>query len=170
MGGRLQVVADMLLSDKAAQSIMGTKVTNELARITKLSNDNASTNRKARGVIKHLEDQNKKLAAQATKALSEDAHADIKKLRSKQAADVLTFKKDLTSSTEKLYKKLSDDELAQNFANAEMTTNLNNAKAATATALKSAKALFASRTLTLTNKITANQKRYEDGLAKVTEQ
>merc|ERR1711966_276026 len=170
MGGRLQVVADMLLSDKAAQSIMGTKVTNELARITKLSNDNASTNRKARGVIKHLEDQNKKLAAQATKALSDDAHADIKKPRSKQAADVLGFKKDLTSATEKLYKKLSDDEMEQNFANSQMTTNLNNAKAATATALKSAKELFASRTLTLTNAITANQRAYEAGMEKATEQ
>merc|ERR1711966_521251 len=159
MGGRLQVVADMLLSDKAAQSIMGTKVTNELARITKLSNDNASTNRKARGVIKHLEDQNKKLAAQATKALSDDAHADIKKLRSKQAADVLGFKKDLTSATEKLYKKLSDDEMEQNFANSQMTTTLNNAKA-----------LFASRTLTLTNAITANQRAYEAGMEKATEQ
>merc|ERR1711981_1256104 len=43
-------------------------------------------------------------------------------------------------------------------------------KAATANALKNAKTLFDSRTNTLVNKITQNQKSYERGMAKATEQ
>merc|ERR1712230_191473 len=53
--GRLQVVSDMLLSDKASQAIINAKVKGELGRITKLSNHYKSTNAKARGVIKALE-------------------------------------------------------------------------------------------------------------------
>merc|ERR1719478_95649 len=168
--GRLQVVSDMLLSDKASQAIINAKVKGELGRITKLSNHYKSTNAKARGVIKALEDQNKKIAAQATKSLSEEAHADIKKLRSKQAHDVISFKQDLTIATEKLYAKMGEDSLAQQTAMTNLHSQLSSSKAATANALKNAKTLFDSRTNTLVNKITQNQKSYERGMAKATEQ
>merc|ERR1712159_507238 len=168
--GRLQVVSDMLLSDKAPQAIINAKVKGELGRITKLSNHYKSTNAKARGVIKALEDQNKKIAAQATKSLSEEAHADIKKLRSKQAHDVISFKQDLTIATEKLYAKMGEDSLAQQTAMTNLHSQLASSKAATANALKNAKTLFDSRTNTLVNKITQNQKSYERGMAKATEQ
>merc|ERR1711959_355222 len=168
--GRLQVVSDMLLSDKASQAIINAKVKGELGRITKLSNHYQSTNAKARGVIKALEDQNKKIAAQATKAPSEEAHADIKKLRSKQAHDVISFKQDLTIATEKLYAKMGEDSLAQQTAMTNLHSQLSSSKAATANALKNAKTLFDSRTNTLVNKITQNQKSYERGMAKATEQ
>jgi hypothetical protein len=168
--GRLQVVSDMLLSDKASQAIINAKVKGELGRITKLSNQYKSTNAKARGVIKALEDQNKKIAAQATKSLSEEAHADIKKLRSKQARDVISFKQDLTIATEKLYAKMGEDSLAQQTEMTNLHSQLSSSKAATANALKNAKTLFDSRTNTLVNKITQNQKSYERGMAKATEQ
>merc|ERR1719174_3640933 len=168
--GRLQVVSDMLLSNKASQAIINAKVKGELGRITKLSNHYQSTNAKARGVIKALEDQNKKIAAQATKSLSEEAHADIKKLRSKQAHDVISFKQDLTIATEKLYAKMGEDSLAQQTAMTNLHSQLSSSKAATANALKNAKTLFDSRTNTLVNKITQNQKSYERGMAKATEQ
>merc|ERR1719454_2525612 len=106
-----------------------------------------------------LEDQNKKIAAQATKSLSEEAHADIKKLRSKQ---------DLTIATEKLYAKMGEDSLAQQTAMTNLHSQLSSSKAATANALKNAKTLFDSRTNTLVNKITQNQKSYERGMAKAT--
>ena len=93
----------------------------------------------------HSAIDNKKIAAQATKALSESAHADISKLRSKQARDVLEFKKDLTDSTEKLYKKMGDDELAQNLAMGSLNADLSKSKASTAQALKSARDVFVSR-------------------------
>jgi len=167
---RLQVVSDMLMSDKAAQAIQNKKVKDELTRITGISNKYKSDNANARGIIRKLENENKKIAAQATKALSTSAHADISKLRSKQARDVLEFKKDLTDSTEKLYKKMGDDELAQNLAMGSLNADLSKSKASTAQALKSARDVFVSRHRSLTNKITANQKRYKDGMAKATEQ
>merc|ERR1719183_147424 len=49
-------------------------------------------------------------------------------------------------------------------------SQLSSSKAATANALKNAKTLFDSRTNTLVNKITQNQKSYERGMAKATEQ
>jgi len=167
---RLQVVSDMLMSDKAAQAIQNKKVKDELARITGISNKYKSDNANARGIIRKLENENKKIAAQATKALSESAHADISKLRSKQARDVLEFKKDLTDSTEKLYKKMGDDELAQNLAMGSLNADLTKSKASTAQALKSARDVFVSRHRSLTNKVTANQEKYEKGMARVTEQ
>ena len=48
--------------------------------------------------------------------LAKESRADVKKLRSEQAATLLQFKSDLTESTEHVYDKLSKDNAAQEAA------------------------------------------------------
>merc|ERR1719331_2866822 len=166
--GKLQVVSNMAISDKAAQLKINKQVKDEMARITKKANDYASTNAKARGVIKEVMDKNKQAAHDEVQALSKAAHADLKKARGEQAAHLLEFKKDLTHSTEKLYEKMAKDETAQNLAINTMHKNLDTAKAAAAESLDQAKKIFGSKTTTLANAITANMESYKNRITKLT--
>merc|ERR1719174_3499695 len=144
----------MAISDKAAQLKINKQVKDEMARITKKANAYASTNAKARGVIKEVMDKNKQAAHDEVVALSKAAHAD--------------FKKDLTHSTEKLYEKMAKDETAQNLAINTMHKNLDTAKAAAAESLDQAKKIFGSKTTTLANAITANMESYKKRITKLT--
>jgi hypothetical protein len=158
----------MAISDKAAQLKINKQVKDEMARITKKANAYASTNAKARGVIKEVMDKNKQAAHDEVVALSKAAHADLKKARGEQAAHLLEFKKDLTHSTEKLYEKMAKDETAQNLAINTMHKDLDTAKAAAAESLDQAKKIFGSKTTTLANAITANMESYKNRITKLT--
>jgi len=166
--GKLQIVSDMALSDKAAQLKINKEVKAEMARIEALANEHASLNRNARGVIKEVMDKNKQAAHDEVKALSKKSHADLKKARAEQAAHLLGFKKDLTHSTEKLYEKMAADAVQQNTAIAALHSDLGNAKTAAAASLENAKKIFGSKTTTLTNAITANMESYKRKMVKVT--
>merc|ERR1712100_901106 len=89
----------MVKSDKAAQLTVNRKVDEEMARILKLSDDNYSANKNARGAIKEVMDKNKETAARETKAVADAGEADLKLARSQQAAKLLAFKQDLSKAT-----------------------------------------------------------------------
>jgi len=144
------------------------KVKDEMKRITDKANAYASTNAKARGAIKEVMDKNKEAAHDEVVALTKKATADLAKARGEQAAHLNGFKKDLTKATEKLYEKLAQDQTTQNFAMAKLHENLDSAKTAAAAALNNAKTIFASKTTTLTNAITANMESYKRKLVKTT--
>merc|ERR1712100_683444 len=168
VSGDLQVVSGMVKSDKAAQLTVNRKVDAEMARILKLSDDNYSANKNARGAIKEVMDKNKETAARETKAVADAGEADLKLARSQQAAKLLAFKQDLSKATSALYGKLAKDEVDQNFAMDKLNSNLAESQAAAAESLKQSKELFASKLTTLTNAVTANQASFKEGLAKVT--
>merc|ERR1712100_593397 len=168
VSGDLQVVSGMVKSDKAAQLTVNRKVDAEMARILKLSDDNYSANKNARGAIKEVMDKNKETAARETKAVADTGEADLKLARSQQAAKLLAFKQDLSKATSALYSKLAKDEVDQNFAMDKLNSNLAESQAAAAESLKQSKELFASKLTTLTNAVTANQASFKEGLAKVT--
>jgi hypothetical protein len=168
VSGDLQVVSGMVKSDKAAQLTVNRKVDDEMARILKLSDDNYSANKNARGAIKEVMDKNKETAARETKAVADAGEADLKLARSQQAAKLLAFKQDLSKATSALYGKLAKDEVDQNFAMDKLNSNLAESQAAAAESLKQSKELFASKLTTLTNAVTANQASFKEGLAKVT--
>merc|ERR1712100_64785 len=168
VSGDLQVVSGMVKSDKAAQLTVNRKVDAEMARILKLSDDNYSANKNARGAIKEVMDKNKETAARETKAVADAGEADLKLARSQQAAKLLAFKQDLSKATSALYGKLAKDEVDQNFAMDKLNSNIAESQAAAAESLKQSKELFASKLTTLTNAVTANQASFKEGLAKVT--
>jgi len=113
-------------------------------------------------------DENKAAAAEEVANLAKEANGAIAEARSKAAAYLRGFKKDLTDATEGVYDKLSKDSAQQQEALSELKATLTTAKADTAAALKESKEVFASRVNSLTNAITANAKSFEHGLEKAT--
>merc|ERR1712196_185860 len=100
--GMVQKVSMMIITDKAAQHKINKKIDNELDRILKKSNNNLSSNKAARGVIKKIMDENKAAASEEVKNLAAEAKASIAKTRSFQAETLLGFKQDLTKATQTL--------------------------------------------------------------------
>merc|ERR1719359_1781527 len=166
--GDIQDVSAMVVSDKAAQARINRSVGSEISRLIKLSDKTHTANKAARGVIRKVMNENKAAAAEEVANLAKEANAAIGKARSKAAAYLRGFKKDLTSATEGLYDKLSKDSATQQAALSELKGTLATAKADTAAALKEATEVFTSRTNSLTNAITANAKSFERGLEKAT--
>lgn len=166
--GDIQDVSAMVVSDKAAQVKTQRVVDAEMKRLINFSDKSHTANKNARGVIRKIMDENKAAAAEEVRNLAKEANAAIAKARSKQAAYLKGFKKDLTSSTVSLYDKLSKDSAQQQEALSELKATLTTAKADTAAALKGAKDVFKSRINSLTNAITANAKSFERGLEKAT--
>merc|ERR1712022_70662 len=99
------------------------------------SDKSHTDNKKARGVIRKIMDENKAAAAEEVANLAKEATASIKATRSKQHAYLKGFKKDLTEATEGLYGKLAKDSAAQQQALSELKATLSTAKADTAAAL-----------------------------------
>jgi hypothetical protein len=168
LNGDIQDVSAMVISDTASQNRINKHVKAEIGRLVKFSDKTHTANKAARGVIRKIMDENKAAAAEEVANLAKEANAEIKKARSKQAAYLLGFKKDLTEATEGLYGKLAKDSATQQAALSELKGSLSTAKADTAAALADAKSVFASRVDSLTNAITANAKSFERGLEKAT--
>jgi hypothetical protein len=168
VGNAISVVSGMIREDKAAQLKINQEVDAELNRIEEKSNTMETTDKKARGVIRKIMDENKVIAAEQVKALGKHARNELKLLDSYQNKLLSGYKSDLTKATEEVYKKFAEDKQAQQEAMTGLEGKLTAAKARTAGALKSAKAEFASRTETLNNAIINNAEKFEKNLARVT--
>merc|ERR1711998_639024 len=166
--GAIQVVSGAIISEKASQHKINVKVEKQMAALVKKSDDSHSEDKKARGVIKKIMDENKALAAEEVKNLAKEAAGAIESTENAVAAHLQGFKDDLGEATKKLYSKLAADDKAQKEAMKALHGELDAAKMTTSAALKDAKAVFASRVTTLTNAITANQKYYEDKMSEHT--
>jgi len=164
----LQVVSAMIISDKAAQTKINNKITEEMTSLVNLSDQYHTANKNARGVIRKIMDENKAAAAEEVKLLATKTTQQLDDLKAHQDAHISGFKKDLEHATKDLYAKLSKDKEAQDAAMAELSGSLTTNKAAVAGALADAKTLFGSRVMSLTNAVTANQKYYKDKMEEKT--
>merc|ERR1712216_320852 len=166
--GDIQVVSAMVISDRAAQIKINRRVWAERTKIVKLANKRHSSNKRARGLLRKLMDQNKAAAKEEVAALAKRSFAALGRLRSRQAAHVRSFAKDLTKATTKLHKTLSAASANQEQVLSGMKKNLAYTKAATAGQLRAVKAMFKSRVNTLVNAITANAASQQRGIRHVT--
>jgi len=166
--GSLGAVTGVMIAHRDEQAGINKEVDAEIEALFKKSDINFSEDKRARGVLKKIMDENKAVAAEETAALKNEALAALKETHSQQNAHLSGFKQDLTEATEKLYKKMADDKAAQAAEISRLTGELTTAKATTAAALADAEKVFNSRVTTLTNAITANQKSYEENLAETT--
>merc|ERR1712023_337859 len=157
-----------VVSDKAAQIKINNKVDAEMDRLIEKSNSYETSNKARRGVIRKMMEEYKQAAAQETAELAKESRADVKKLRSEQAATLLQFKSDLTEATEHVYDKLSKDNAAQEAALSNLKGSLGSAQAQTAASLAESKAVFASRVEALNGAITANAKHFEARFSETT--
>merc|ERR1712054_739550 len=147
----IQVVSEMIVSEKAAQHKINKNVQAQMDALEKKSDTDFSASERARGKLKAILDENKRIAQEEVTALYEHTNTELTKLAKKQNEHLLGFKQDLTQATEGLYGKLSADKVAQA-----------NAQKALAGQLDTAKELFESRVITLTNAIGANKKYFID--------
>merc|ERR1711998_608406 len=92
----------------------------------------------------------------------------LQKVEDEADAHLAGFSSDLKTATTALYEKLAADKTAQANVIAGLTGSLDTAMAASAAELKEAKELFASRELTLTNAIVANQEWFKGKLEEKT--
>merc|ERR1711970_718829 len=158
---QIQDVSAMIVSDKAAQLKINKQVNSELDRLLKKSDSDFSVSKRARGKLKAILDENKRIAHDEVTELFESTRETLHKVHEEQNGHLIGFKCDLTAATEKVYNKLSADKTAQANIIASMTESLDTAAAATAAELQDAKDLFASRELTLANAITENYEWYK---------
>merc|ERR1711998_82639 len=161
-------VSGEVISMKANQIRVNTKLAAELKRVEELSNHRFTDSKKARGKLRMLMDENKQAASEEVKALGADLKTKIHKLRSENSANKIEMQKDLTEATETFYEKMS----AVQKANLADVAALNGATAAAKLAaeneLARAKAGFTSKIVMLTNTVAANAKKAENGIARLT--
>merc|ERR1711968_173465 len=164
----IQVVSEMIVSDKAAQHKINKNVQAQMDALEKKSDTDFSASKRARGKLKAILDENKRIAQEEVNQMYEQTGQQLAHLEQKQHYHLLGFKQDLTHATEGLYNKLSADKVAQANAQKALAGQLDTAKAAVAAELEDAKELFESRVITLTNAIGANKKYFIDHMHDMT--
>jgi len=161
-------VSGEVINLKANQVRVNRRVSAELKRTEKLSNDRFSESKRARGKLRQLMDENKQAAAEEVKALAKSLEGKVQAARAKNAAHKREMAKDLTDATEKFYEKLSAQQKADESASEKLDAATAAAKMASASALGRAKSNWQSKIVMLTNTVAANQKKAADGIAHIT--
>merc|ERR1712159_342263 len=166
--GEIAVVSGEVISNKANQIRVNRRVAAELKRVVRVSDRRFSASKRARGKLKLLMDENKAAAAAEVRALSVSLKNKLAKARSRNARNRREMAKDLSGATKALYERMSNMQKrnARNAAALRSTTSA--AALASANALKRAKGQFASKISMLTNVISANSKRAQRDLQRVT--
>merc|ERR1711998_708206 len=110
-------------------------------------------NKKARGKLRKLMDENKAAAAAEVQALSAHLHTELDKARAKNAHNKIAMAKDLTEATELFYEKLAAQQKAQDAAHATLGESIDAATVASANALARAQEDFDSKIVMLTDTV-----------------
>merc|ERR1712072_905974 len=161
--GQRQAVTAMVESDKATQAKINRDTDASLKRIVRLADKRHTESKRARGFLRALFNQNKKIAAKEIKDMRIKASAQLAVGRAEAAAHKRKFAKDLTAATKKLEGALTKESANQAAKLAGLKKSLAYTKAAT-----KAKKEYASRITTLTNTVVANAAKFEKHLSRVT--
>merc|ERR1711998_282410 len=148
--GEVRVVSGEVASAKAAQIRVNRRVNKEMGFIIKTANARHSSSKRARGKLRAILNANKAAAAEETAALAKRTRFSLAMLRGKMAQHRLAASK------------------AQSAVEAAQQGALAGAAAAAKAALKDAKNGFTAKMNTLTNLVSANNRKYENGLRRLT--
>merc|ERR1719217_2040616 len=166
--GQRQAVTAMVEADRATQAKINRDTEASLKRIVKIADKRHTESKRARGFLRALFNQNKKIAAKEIADMRKKASAQLAVGRAEAAAHKLKFAKDLTAATKKLNVALSKESADQAAKLAGLKKSLAYTKAATAASLAKAKKEYNSRITTLTNTVVANAGKFEKHLSRVT--
>merc|ERR1711970_191997 len=166
--GEIAVVSGEVISNKANQMRVNRRVSAELKRIVRVSDRRYSASKRARGKLKLLMDENKAAASAEVKALSTSLKTKLAKARGRNARNRREMAKDLSGATKALYERMSNMQKRNQANSAALRGATAAAAMASANALKRAKSQFASKISMLTNVVSANSKRAERDLQRVT--
>jgi len=153
LADNLQKVAAEVTSMKANQAAVNAQVQEDLVHIESLSNHRHSINKKARGKLRKLMDENKAAAAAEVAALSTHLHTELDKARATNAHNKIEMAKDLTEATELFYEKLAAQQKAQDAAHATLGASIDAATVASANALARAQEEFDSKIVMLADTV-----------------
>jgi hypothetical protein len=166
--GEIKVVGEELISHKATQLRVNRRTFAEMRRIRTLANVRYSASKRARGKLRRLLDENKKAASAEVQALTRSTRRAINAVRSQAARNAQDAAKDLTRATKKLYGKLAGVQRKTMMMNKRNSARIAAYSARSRAALYSAKRQFGARLSTLTNTVTANNRKTESLLAGLT--
>merc|ERR1711988_1420440 len=158
--GEVRVVSGEVASAKAAQIRVNRRVNKEMGFIIKTANVRHSSSKRARGKLRAILNANKAAAAEETAALAKRTRFSLAMLRGKMAQHRLTAAKALTAASNKLHRRINSASKAQSAVEAAQAGALAGAAAAAKAALKDAKDGFTAKMNTLTNLVSANNKKY----------
>jgi hypothetical protein len=164
----IEKVSGEVISFKADQIRVNKKVEEELLRIETLANHRHSVNKKARGKLRKLMDENKDAAAAEVAALKVHQEKELTKARAHSAHNKLEMAKSLSDATEKFYGEFAKQVKAQNDAHDALAGSTAAAAAASAASLERAQALFNSKIIGLTDTVTANAEAAEREFGRIT--
>merc|ERR1711968_390480 len=153
LADNLQKVAAEVTSMKANQAAVNAQVQEDLVHIESLSNHRHSINKKARGKLRKLMDENKAAAAAEVAALSTHLHTELDKARATNAHNKIEMAEDLTEATELFYEKLAAQQKAQDAAHATLGASIDAATVASANALARAQEEFDSKIVMLADTV-----------------
>lgn len=168
VSGDIMTVTGNLLDHKAMMARSNAATAKAIDNVMKTSNRNKSESTRFHKEIRQKVDLNKAAAHEEVKALEKRIEVEMALVRSKLADDRRAAATALTEATKGLSDAMYRDKMTQDAAMSGMKGDLATAQANTAAALQKAKDEFATSTNTLTNKITAANKRYEAQLKRVT--
>merc|ERR1711966_391298 len=166
--GEIAVVSGEVISNKANQMRVNRRVSAELKRIVRVSDRRYSASKRARGKLKLLMDENKAAASAEVASLAVSLKNKLAKARGRNARNRREMAKDLSKATRALYERMSNAQKRNERNSAALRGATAAAALASANALKRAKGQFASKISMLTNVISANSKRAQHDLQRVT--
>merc|ERR1740130_1875375 len=132
-----------------------------LNSLTGKINSNNSVSTKARGKLRKILDENKRAAAEETKALNKLFRGKIASIRSEAAADSLAAKKDLTKKTTKMYEAMADAQKENLYRNEESARKIGTYSKTSLAGIAATKKEFNGQLDNLANTIAANHKKVE---------
>merc|ERR1719337_599771 len=153
--GEISIVSGEVMRDRQAQIRVNRRVNKEMSMIIHTANVRHSQSKRARGKLRAILNANKAAAAQEVAALAKKTRFACAMLRGKMA-------------TQRLHKKINAATRAQQVVVAGQRAALRGAAAAAKSALKGAKSQFAAKLNTLANLVSSNNRKFENGLRRVT--
>merc|ERR1711959_523384 len=166
--GEISVVSGSVMRDKAAQVRVNRRVNKEMGFIIKTANKRHSESKRARGKLRAILNANKAAAAEETSALAKRTRFALAMLRGKQASYRLSAAKALSATTKTLHRRINAASKAQDAVASAQAGALAGAAAAAKGALKAAKGAWKAKLNTLVNLVSSNNKKYENGLRRIT--
>merc|ERR1711912_35989 len=158
--GEISIVSGEVAHDKANQIRINRRVNKEIGRIISTANIRHSQSKRARGKLRAILNANKAAAAQETAALAKRTRFQLAMLRGKMARLRRSAARSLTAASNKLHRRINSASKAQSAVEAAQAGALAGAAAAAKAALKDAKDGFTAKMNTLTNLVSANNKKY----------
>merc|ERR1711959_727476 len=168
LASEIAVVSGMQTKNRQQQAIVNRRVNNEMAKIRKTANFRYSESKRARGKLKVLMDENKKAAHEEVQQLNKLFTNKLNKVRAKADSDARAAGNDLKKKTKALYGKLASVQLNALALNKQNSKQILAYGKKSQQAVRNARKGFNTAINTLTNKVTAHDKKFERGLQVVT--